>query len=98
MDRILRERREGGIETHSYNPARETRSSASTVSIKWLAFPNNCIVNSDGDGDTYYHDADVRGNQDEYCEWEVVREGGELKSVTFTTEVPEARAYSYPYA
>jgi hypothetical protein len=97
MDRILRERRESDLKTHSYNPAREARSSTSVVSTKWLAFPNNCTVNAPDDDDNYdkYKEADVRGNQDEHCEWEVVREGGELKSVTFTTEVTEVRKY-YP--
>ncbi|PMD51447.1 uncharacterized protein K444DRAFT_232276 [Hyaloscypha bicolor E] len=92
MNEIIRSRKEQSLDIKSYNPAHETSSNAAVEIIKWLAYPNNCKLRREENKNRYV-EADVRANQDEYCEWEVERQNGHLKSVTFTTEVPEYYTY-----
>lgn len=89
MDEILRNRRDKGLSIKSYNPARETGSNTSTDIIKWLAYPSSSGYDTKKKCKNKYEKADLRAYQDEYCEWEVTRENGHLKTVTFTTEVQE---------
>jgi hypothetical protein len=88
---IIASKVEKGLEAQFFNPATATKSTvanAEAMIIKWRAFPKN-----EGVG---WAAADIRTNQDEYCEWEVKRTSKEeLESVTFTTEVPEVSYLCY---
>jgi hypothetical protein len=75
----------GGQKSQFFNQATQKSSKAEQMVVKWRAYPKN-----QEDEDEKWQTADIRRNQDEYCEWEVEkRNDGELLSVTFTTEVPE---------
>ena len=91
IEDIIADRKKSQTKLHFYNPARQANSTAQDTAVKWLAFPNNCGLKAKITGQDKYVEADKRLNQDEYCEWEVKKENGELKSVTFTTETPEVR-------
>ncbi|RYP20438.1 hypothetical protein DL765_002814 [Monosporascus sp. GIB2] len=84
VETLLISKKAAGKTTHFFNAAREPDTQTETLSIKWLAFPKNLDTKQNK-----WALADQRSNQDEYCEWEVERIGSELKSVTFTTELPE---------
>lgn len=59
------------------------------ASITWVAFPNNIAI-SEGSDRARWRRADLRGVQDEYCEWTVQRnEKNEIVRVVFTAEGPE---------
>ncbi|KAH0604214.1 uncharacterized protein H6S33_007245 [Morchella sextelata] len=59
------------------------------ASITWVAFPNNVAI-SEGSDRARWRRADLRGVQDEYCEWTVQRnEKNEIVRVVFTAEGPE---------
>lgn len=91
IDTIIHKKEQAGKQVHFYNAAREKNTPSEEVFVKWRAFPRNL----DNKGQKKWSLADQREYQDEYCEWEVKRERGELKSVTFTTEFPEvSRDYS----
>ncbi|KAF3927116.1 hypothetical protein AA313_de0208487 [Arthrobotrys entomopaga] len=82
----------------SYNPARVRKNHYKSFSnkIKWRAFPQNVEllhVHAGGTQWDKYAEADIRDTQDEYCEWEVIKVGGHLKSVTFTCELIEYWEY-----
>ncbi len=69
---------------HLYDPCEdETPADAVTLPIPWTAFPGRRELS-----DAHAVDAD-RDTQDEYCEWSVTKEAGEIARVTFTTELPE---------
>ncbi|KXX82080.1 hypothetical protein MMYC01_201566 [Madurella mycetomatis] len=70
---------------HIYNPlAVSTDNSPEERKISWQAFPKNLR-----ECQKKWALADMRENQDEYCEWEVQRENGKIVKITFTCEVPE---------
>ena len=78
--------KKGGPKSQFFNQATQKSTQGEQMVVKWRAYPKN---QEDADGDMW-QTADIRKNQDEYCEWEVEkRADGELLSVTFTTEVPE---------
>jgi hypothetical protein len=91
VEKLLVDKKAAGKTTHFFNAAREADAQTETLSIKWLAFPKNLET-----AENKWAAADKRENQDEYCEWEVEREGGELKSVAFTTELPEVSIRGSP--
>ena len=87
IEKLQVKKKAAGKTAHFFNAAREPDTPTETLSIKWIAFPKNLETKPNK-----WALADERMNQDEYCEWEVERDGkGELKSVTFTTELPEVR-------
>ena len=62
----------------------DTPKSATAPMVSWVAFPArlrgpNRFDVADGD----------RAQQDEYCEWMAEHEGGKIKRIIFTTELPE---------
>jgi hypothetical protein len=63
----------------------------STADIKWNAFPKNLITQFPSKIQAWRAGDISRKNQDEYCEWEVVRNesDGKIERVTFTTETPD---------
>lgn len=85
IDTIISKKEQAGKQVHFYNAAREKNTPSEEVFVKWRAFPRNL----DSKGQKKWILADEREHQDEYCEWEVKRQNGELKCVTFTTEFPE---------
>lgn len=75
---------------HFYNPTKsDTPSDAAVASVTWPAAPGRLLSRrvsperrweiSDGD----------RNQQDEYCEWSVLRDGDRVVRVTFTSETPD---------
>lgn len=93
IEKIITSKKTAGKQAQFYNAARERGTQAEQVTIKWRAYPKN-FENKGGDR---WKLADIRANQDEYCEWEVKRENGELKCVTFTTELPEVCLVVYEF-
>lgn len=68
-----------------YDPTvKATPARAPEQLVSWVAFPARQL----GAGRLKAVDED-RALQDEYCEWTVVRKGGKIQRITFTTEVPE---------
>ncbi|MDQ4124876.1 MAG: hypothetical protein M3134_04640 [Actinomycetota bacterium] len=75
---------------HFYNPTTsETPADAAVAKVTWPAAPGRLLSRrlsperrweiADGD----------RNEQDEYCEWSVLRDGDKVVRVTFTTETPD---------
>lgn len=75
---------------HFYNPTRsDTPADARTAAVTWPAAPGRLLSRrlsperrweiADGD----------RNEQDEYCEWSVLRDGDRVVRVTFTSETPD---------
>jgi hypothetical protein len=68
---------------HLYDPCEgDTPEGAVTLPIPWFAFPGRREID----------DAELvdgkRDEQDEYCEWSVLKVAGAITKVTFTTELP----------
>ncbi|GES85123.1 hypothetical protein RCL2_001221400 [Rhizophagus clarus] len=58
--------------------------------IVWTAFPNKVGMKSVTDKQRWEKADSLRDNQDEYCEWSVLRNSeGKITKVTFTCEGPE---------
>lgn len=70
-----------------YNEVTDSWTEARTrANITWVAFPNML----QNEGRRRWQLADVRGTQDEYCEWSVLRnDSGKITRVIFTAEGPE---------
>lgn len=75
---------------HFYNPTKsDTPPTAPVAKVTWPAAPGRLLTTrvtperrweiADGD----------REEQDEYCEWSVLREGDKIVRVTFTSETPD---------
>ncbi len=75
---------------HFYNPTEsDTPPGAGVASVRWPAAPGRLLSTrlsrekrwevADGD----------RNEQDEYCEWSVLRDGDKVVRVTFTSETPD---------
>lgn len=75
---------------HFYNPIKsDTPATAQKAAVTWPAAPGRLLSRrlsperrweiADGD----------RNEQDEYCEWSVLREGDKVVRVTFTSETPD---------
>jgi hypothetical protein len=77
-------------DTWFFNAISEGIEEGNIADITWTAFPRELQVRFPDDGPERWGRADQnRSLQEEYCEWEVVKNGDELESVTFTTETPE---------
>jgi hypothetical protein len=73
-----------------YDPvAKDTPAGAQRPMIPWAAFPADLRVREPSQERRWPLADGDRELQDEYCEWSVVRSGGKITKVTFTTEVPE---------
>jgi len=69
--------------THLYDPCEgDTPEGAVTIPIPWAAFPGRRELD-----DAELVDGE-RDEQDEYCEWSVLKDGGTITKVSFTTELP----------
>lgn len=79
-----------GPSRHFYNPTKaDTPVDRSVAAVRWPAAPGRLLSQrlsqerrweiADGD----------RKQQDEYCEWSVLRDGDKIVRVTFTTETPD---------
>lgn len=75
---------------HFYNPTKsDTPVGSSVVSVTWPAAPGR-LLSTRLTPQVRWETADRdRNQQDEYCEWSVLREGDKVVSVTFTTETPD---------
>lgn len=74
-----------------FNPLRNGKNNTVVADIKWNAFPKR-LLDQFASKVAAWREADSsRQKQEEYCEWEVVRDPNTqvVKRVTFTTEVPE---------
>lgn len=73
-----------------FNPA-STPASADAVEedIEWSAFPRQVEIDSGSDEERWSIADGSRDVQDEYCEWSVERQGGDIARVSFTCEGPE---------
>ncbi|QTD31468.1 hypothetical protein [Pseudomonas fluorescens] len=83
-----------------FNSIKEPNENTSIVPIKWNAFPRR-LLNKFSSKTMAWRMADSSRNaQEEYCEWEVVRDKAtdKVKRVTFTTEVPEYYAFLFEHA
>jgi len=59
---------------------------AQTPSLRWKAFPRKQALKPIP---ARWQQAELRDNQEEYCEWVATRENGKITSVAFTSETPE---------
>lgn len=74
-----------------FNPLTSGTADVTVADIRWNAFPKR-LLDSFGTKLAAWREGDrTRGRQEEYCEWEVVRDPAtmDVVRVTFTTEVPE---------
>lgn len=80
----------GPQDRHFYNPTKsDTPAGSRVAAVTWPAAPGRLLSTrlsperrwelADGD----------RDQQDEYCEWSVLRDGDKVVRVTFTTETPD---------
>ncbi|PWW73299.1 hypothetical protein C7212DRAFT_300217 [Tuber magnatum] len=76
--------------TQFYNPTtRATTGEISKKNITWTAFPNT-VKHNTPEKERWRVADSTRENQDEYCEWSVLRDAkGEITKVVFTCEGPE---------
>ncbi|KAG0137526.1 hypothetical protein HOY82DRAFT_497163 [Tuber indicum] len=76
--------------TQFYNATTHaTEGEINTKIITWTAFPNT-VKHNTPEKERWRVADSTRDNQDEYCEWSVLRnEQGEIKKVVFTCEGPE---------
>jgi len=74
-----------------YDPtSTDTPDAVPPVHIAWGAFPARVTREEVSDAARWARADSTRGEQDEYCEWSVVRDdAGVITQVAFTTEVPE---------
>lgn len=75
---------------HFYNPTRsDTPSDASRASVTWPAAPGRLLSRRISPERRWEIADNDRSEQDEYCEWSVLRDGDKITRVTFTTETPD---------
>lgn len=96
ISRIFDRAREGspqdndGPRLQFFNPA-STAAGADAVEedIEWSAFPRQVEIDSGSDEERWSVADGSRDVQDEYCEWSVERQDGNIVRVFFTCEGPE---------
>lgn len=75
---------------HFYNPTKsDTPADAPVEPVTWPAAPGRLLSTRLAPEQRWEVADGDRNEQDEYCEWSVLREGGEVVRVTFTTETPD---------
>lgn len=68
----------------------DTPADAVRAPVVWPAFPARLLPGATSEEQRWRQADELRGQQDEYCEWSVERDDtGKLTRVTFTTEIPE---------
>lgn len=74
-----------------FNPINEGDTNTVQAKIKWNAFPKNLITSHASKVRAWREGDKSRGNQDEYCEWEIIRNpnNNKITKITFTTETPD---------
>lgn len=73
-----------------YDPTQSDTPAGSQVEpVEWAASPNKLRQTHPVAADRWRVADSLRAEQDEYCEWAVVKAGGKITRITFTTEVPE---------
>jgi len=73
-----------------FNPLTKDLSTATIADIRWNSFPKRLLDTFPSKTTAWRFGDSSRNYQEEYCEWEVVRDtNNKIKRVTFTTEVPE---------
>lgn len=74
---------------HFYNPTKsDTPANAAVAAVTWPAAPGRLLSARLGEEERWEIADGDRTQQDEYCEWSVLRENGKVVRVTFTTETP----------
>ena len=75
---------------HFYNPTKsDTPAGAPVAAVTWSAAPGR-LLSSGLSRERRWEMADGdRNEQDEYCEWSVLRDGDKVTRVTFTSETPD---------
>lgn len=74
---------------HFYNPTKsDTPANAAVAAVTWPAAPGRLLSTRLAEEERWEIADGDRSEQDEYCEWSVLREGGKVVRVTFTTETP----------
>lgn len=75
---------------HFYNPTKsDTPAAAPVAAVTWPAAPGR-LLSSGLSRERRWEIADGdRNEQDEYCEWSVLRDGDKVTRVTFTSETPD---------
>jgi len=75
---------------HFYDPTTsDTPGDAQSAAVTWPAVPGRLLsrrLSPERRWEVADHD---RNQQDEYCEWSVLRDGDKVVRVTFTTETPD---------
>lgn len=75
---------------HFYNPVKsDTPATAQTAAVTWPAAPGRLLSRRLSPERRWEIADDDRNQQDEYCEWSVLRDGDKVVRVTFTTETPD---------
>ena len=80
-----------------FNPIADLPAGYVVADVKWNAFPKR-LLDRFGSKLAAWKDADrSRGRQEEYCEWEVVRDpvDNSVLRITFSTETPEYYEFLY---
>ena len=74
-----------------FNPLTEGTAGVHATNIRWNAFPKLLLENSETRLAAWEEADRTRNSQEEYCEWEVVRDSSSttVDRVTFSTEIPE---------
>lgn len=80
-----------------FNPVTGSTANTVTEDIKWNALPKRLVVALGSKLAACRESDRTRDNQDEYCEWEVVRNPATnlITRVTFTTETPDYYTFLY---
>lgn len=79
-----------GSSRHFYNPTKaDTPADASVAAVRWPAAPGRLLSQRLSQEQRWEIADGDRKQQDEYCEWSVLREGDKIVRVTFTTETPD---------
>jgi hypothetical protein len=72
-----------------FNPITDGTQNTSEAVIRWNAFPRRLTDESATPLIAWRKADETRDRQEEYCEWEVVRQNNKVIRVTFTTETPD---------
>ncbi len=80
-----------------YDPTEtDTGADAALRTVRWPAFPATLLLDATSERGRWERADSSRALHDEYCEWSVQRDAdAKLRSVTFTSEVPEYWEYLY---
>lgn len=80
-----------------FNAIKDAVNEPAVADIRWNAFPKRLVDRFASKMAAWREGDRTRNNHEEYCEWEVVRDGNAVLKVTFTTEVPEYYSFLYQH-